>query len=142
MSDSEARRLRDKSSGPGTLISAGCTIKGVISGHGNFLINGEVEGDCEIDGSISLTESSIWHGTIKAHSVIVAGTVEGDIEADGRVEISSTARISGSVAGEEIAVAVGAIVDGVMKTAGRAKPIGFIEKRQSESVHDDKHEDD
>ena len=35
------------------------------------------------------------------------------------VEITETARISGTVAGEAIAVAEGAVVDGVMKTTGK-----------------------
>ncbi|MCJ7590245.1 MAG: polymer-forming cytoskeletal protein, partial [Woeseiaceae bacterium] len=61
--------------------------------------------------------------------VIVAGHVEGDIVARGKVEITNTARIAGTVTGEAIAVAEGAVVEGVMKTTGQAKPIGFVEKR-------------
>ena len=57
------------------------------------------------------------------------GTVEGDIEATGRVEITDTARISGTVSGDAIAVAEGAVVEGVMQTRGRNEPTEFVEKR-------------
>ena len=133
MSDSKKRRLRDAASGPGTLISEGCRIDGVISGGGNYLINGEVHGDCDVDGSVTLAKSGYWKGTISASMVIVAGTIEGDINAAGRVEISDTAKITGTVSGEAIAVAEGAVVEGVMKTTGQAEPQEFTEKRQAEA---------
>ena len=133
MNDSKLRRLRDSTGGPGTLISEGCKIEGVLSGTGNFLISGEVEGVCDIDGSVTLTRNGLWKGTIRAGVIIMAGTIEGDVVATGRVEISETARISGTISGEEIAVAEGAVVDGEMRTTGRSEPVGFVEKRQSES---------
>ena len=71
-------------------------------------------------------------GTIKAGNVIIAGHVEGDIVAAGKVEITDTARITGTVSGEAIAVAEGAVVEGVMKTTGPADPQEFIEKRKGE----------
>jgi cytoskeletal protein CcmA (bactofilin family) len=128
------RRLRDTASGPGTLISHGCKIQGVLTGHGHFLINGEVEGDCDVEGSVTLAKDGRWKGTLKAEAVIVAGTVEGDIVADGRVEIADTARITGTVSGEAIAVAEGAVVEGVMRTTGQSEPVGFVEKRQLEEM--------
>lgn len=133
MSDNK-RRLRDAASGPGTLISAGCKIAGMLSGSGHFMVSGEIEGDCAIDGSVTLAKDGYWKGVINAESVIVAGTVDGDIVARGRVEISNTARISGTVSGEAIAVAEGAVVEGVMKTSGKADPHEFVEKRQTDDV--------
>ncbi len=132
MNDSKSRRLRDRTSGPATLISDGCKIAGVITGSGDFLISGEVEGDCDLAGTVTLARTGLWTGTIKAGNVIVAGHVEGDIVALGRVEIMDTAKISGTVTGEAIAVAEGAVVEGVMRTTGRSDPQEFVEKRERE----------
>lgn len=129
MSESKLRRMRDRSSGPATLISEGCKITGTLTGTGDFMISGEVDGNCELSGSLTLAEKGLWRGTINAKTVIVAGTVEGDIESGGCVEIAETARINGTVTGESIAVAVGAVVEGVMKTTGRKEPVEFVEKR-------------
>lgn len=130
MSEPKKRRIHDKVSGPATLISEGCKISGVISGNGDFLVSGEVEGECDLHGSLTIAPSGFWSGSISATAVIVAGTVEGDIIAGGRIEISDTARITGTVTGEAIAVAEGAVVQGRMRTTGNREPVGFVEKRK------------
>lgn len=134
MNDETKRRIRDANAGPGTLISEGCKITGMISGRGNYMINGEVDGDCDIEGTVTLAKDGLWRGTLKADAVIIVGTIEGDIFASGGVEIGDTARISGTVSGESIAVAEGAVVDGVMQTTGRDRPTEFVEKRQAQEV--------
>ncbi len=131
MNNANKRRIRDAKDGPGTLISQGCKIKGIVTGRGHFMIGGEVEGDCDIEGLVTLADTGIWRGTIKADSAIIAGTIEGDIDATGRIEINNTARISGTVSGDSIAVAEGAVVEGVMQTTGRNQPTEFVEKRHA-----------
>jgi cytoskeletal protein CcmA (bactofilin family) len=130
MNESRRRRIRDRASGTATLISEGCKITGVITGNCDFQVNGEVEGDCEIDSTVMLARGGLWKGTIRAGNVIVSGHVEGDILAAGRVEITDTAKITGTVSAEAIAVAEGAVVEGIMKTASHSEPTGFVEKRQ------------
>jgi cytoskeletal protein CcmA (bactofilin family) len=129
MNESRLRRVRDQSSGKATLINEGCKISGEIAGKGDFMINGEVVGDCDVNGTVSLAGNGYWQGSIKAENVIIAGHIEGDITARGKVEITNTARITGTVTGEAIAVAEGAVVEGVMKTTGKAEPLEFVEKR-------------
>ncbi len=132
MSERKKRRIHDKAAGPATLISEGCKITGAISGDGDFLVSGEVEGECDLTGSLTIAPDGFWKGSISAASVIIAGTVEGDIVVGGRVEISDTARITGTITGAAIAVAEGAIVQGKMKTTGSTDPVGFVEKRKAE----------
>lgn len=129
MSDKNNRQLRYITAGPCTLISEGCKIEGLVTGIGNYMISGEIEGECDIDGSITLARNGYCKGIVKANTVIVAGTVDGDIIASGQVEISNTAKISGTITGHAIAVAEGAIVEGIMKTTGNNEPHGYIEKR-------------
>ena len=131
MNETRRRRIRDRSSGTATLISEGCRVSGVITGNCDFQVNGEVEGDCEIDSTLMLAKSALWKGTIRAGNVIISGHVEGDILASGRVEITDTARITGTVSGGAIAVAEGAVVEGVMKTMNQSEPMEFVEKRNS-----------
>jgi cytoskeletal protein CcmA (bactofilin family) len=129
MNDSKLRRLRDRAAGPATLINEGCKISGLLSGSGDFHISGHVDGDCDLEGTVTLAKNGFWSGTLKAGNVVVAGRIEGDIIASGRVEITNSAHITGTVAAEAIAVAEGAVVEGVMKTTGRSDPTEFVEKR-------------
>jgi cytoskeletal protein CcmA (bactofilin family) len=129
MNESRLRRMRDQSSGKATLINEGCKISGEITGSGDFMINGQIVGDCDVSGTVSLAGNGYWQGSIQADNVIVSGHIEGDITANEKVEITNTARITGTVTGEAIAVAEGAVVEGVMRTTGRTKPVEFVEKR-------------
>lgn len=131
MNESSFRRMRDRSSGKATLINEGCKISGEITGNGDFMINGEVVGDCDVSGTVSLAGNGYWQGSIKADNVVVAGHIEGDITANGKVEITNTAKITGTVTAEAIAVAEGAVVEGVMRTTGNSEPLEFVEKRDS-----------
>ncbi len=134
MSDPKKRRIHDTVAGSATLISEGCKVTGVISGNGDFLVSGEVEGDCDLTGTLTIAQNGFWKGAIGATCVIVAGTVEGDIVAVSRIEISDTARIIGTVTGEAIAVAEGAVVQGKMRTTGNTEPVEFVEKRTPEKT--------
>ncbi len=129
MNESRLRRTRDQSSGRATLINEGCKVSGEITGDGDFMVNGEVVGDCDVSGTVTLAGNGYWQGSVRADNVIVAGHIEGDINAKGKVEITNTARITGTVTGEAIAVAEGAVVEGVMKTTGQSEPLEFVEKR-------------
>ena len=129
MNESKLRRFRDRAAGAPTLINEGCRITGMITGNGDVQVSGEVDGDCDVEGSVILARNGLWQGTIKATNVVISGHVEGDIIASGKVEISDSARITGTVTGEAIAVAEGAVVEGIMKTTVQAEPVEFVEKR-------------
>jgi len=129
MNEPKLRRTLDQSPGKATLINEGCKISGEITGVGDFMVSGQVIGDCDVSGIISVSDSGYWQGSIQAENVIVSGHVEGDITASGKVEITSTAKIDGTVTAKAIAVAEGAVVEGVMKTTGNTEPVEFVEKR-------------
>ena len=131
MAEKSQKRLSDRMSGSATLVAEGCAITGHIKAEGDFHVSGAVEGDCDVDGTVSLTNKARWHGSIRAGHVIVAGQVDGDISATGSIEIMHSARISGAVSGKAIAVAEGAVVEGQMMTTGHAEPTEFVEKRLS-----------
>jgi cytoskeletal protein CcmA (bactofilin family) len=124
------RRIQDSSGGPTTYIAPSTKIVGTISGQGSYVFCGTVEGDCDINGPLTLAEGGHWKGVLKANDVIVAGTVEGDVVARQRVEISGTARVSGSLSGNSIAVAEGAVIEGEIRVTSGEPPVKFQEKRQ------------
>jgi len=114
-----------------TYIAASTKVTGTITGQGAYVFCGVVEGDCDINGPLTLAEGGRWKGTMKAVDIVVAGTVEGDVVAKQRVEIAGTARVTGSLSGHSIAVAEGAIIEGEIKVASGEAPTKFQEKRQA-----------
>lgn len=123
------RRIGDHTGGPTTFVSAATRFVGSITGSGPYVFCGTVDGDCEIDGSVTLAAGGRWTGTIRAIDVVVAGDVNGDVVASNRVEISATARIFGSLSGHSIAIARGAVIEGDVAVASGLEPFLFDEKR-------------
>lgn len=123
------RRIQESSDGPTTYIAKGSKIVGKLTGKGAYVFCGEVEGDCEIDGPVTLADGGRWIGTLKAADVVIAGQVDGDVIADHRVEITGTAKIAGSLSGLSIAVAEGAVIEGEIKVLSGKTPQSFTEKR-------------
>ncbi|HSC13595.1 MAG TPA: polymer-forming cytoskeletal protein [Gammaproteobacteria bacterium] len=126
------RRIQDSTNGPTTYVAASTTIVGTVTGKGAYVFCGTVEGDCDIEGPLTLAAGGHWKGTLKATDIVVAGVVEGDVAAKQRVEILGTARVSGSLAGNSIAVAEGAVIEGEIKVTSGEGPITFHEKRVGE----------
>jgi cytoskeletal protein CcmA (bactofilin family) len=124
------RRISDVPTGPTTFIGPSTKIVGSVTGQGPYVFCGTVEGDCDINGPLTLAEGGRWKGTLKATDVIVAGIVEGDVVARQRVEIAGTARVTGSLSGNSIAVAEGAVIEGEIKVTTGEQPVTFHEKRQ------------
>jgi cytoskeletal protein CcmA (bactofilin family) len=125
------RRFKDNGSSATTYLAASSKFVGSISGQGAYVFCGTFEGDCDINGPLTLAEGGSWKGTMKAVDIVVAGTVEGDVIAKQRVEIAGTARINGSLSGNSIAVAEGAIIEGAITVTSGGSPVTFQEKRQA-----------
>ncbi len=124
------RRIADSGTGPTTYVAPGTTITGTVTGQGRYVFCGTVDGDCDIDGPVTLAESAVWRGTLRATDVIVAGEVEGEVIAKERLEIGGSARVRGRLSGHSIAVASGAVIDGDLKVASGGTPTTFDEKRK------------
>lgn len=123
------RRIQDSTSGPVTYIAPSAKIVGSIAGQGPYVFCGTVEGDCDIDGPVTLAAGGRWQGTLRGTDVIVAGTVDGDVVAKERVEIAGSARINGSLSGHSIAVAEGAVIEGEIRVTSGDPAVTFQEKR-------------
>ena len=125
------RRFQDSGASATTYLAASSKLVGSISGQGAYVFCGTFEGDCDINGPLTLAEGGRWKGTMKAVDIVIAGTVEGDVIAKQRVEIAGTARINGSLTGGSIAVAEGAIIEGGITVTSGEPPVTFQEKRQA-----------
>ena len=73
------RRTLDRVGGVSTVIGADSKFVGEISGEENIVIHGQIEGDCDLKGTLVVEEDAIWTGIINAQNVIIAGKVIGDV---------------------------------------------------------------
>ncbi|MEM7282409.1 MAG: polymer-forming cytoskeletal protein [Pseudomonadota bacterium] len=133
MAERKTRRFLDSSpSAETTLLSSSMRFTGDFHGDGDFIVTGIVEGNCQVNGTLTLTVQGKWIGTIQARQMIIAGTVVGNVLSSGQLEIASSANIQGDVSGATIAVAQGAVIEGTMKVHSGEDAKSFDEKRKSD----------
>ena len=123
---SKGRRTLDKVEGFSTVIGKDSYFTGTVGDAGNYIIQGRVEGNCDIAGTVVIAESGYWLGNISAGCVLIAGTVEGDVTARDKMEIISTARIKGKITSTVLAIA-----EGVVAMSGKPDVTRYKDKRDS-----------
>ncbi len=90
------------------VIGESTRVRGRVSGDGNLLVEGQIEGDITIRGDLSIASGGTATSNVDADAVSVSGTLEGDVNARGTVSIESGATVRGNIRGASVSIAEGA----------------------------------
>jgi cytoskeletal protein CcmA (bactofilin family) len=123
------RRFFDLDSASPTVIGAESVVVGDVRGNGQFVVSGQVHGDGDLAGGLSLAVTGVWNGYIRAERAVIAGKIVGGLAVRDQLEIGHTAVIRGKVSARTIAIARGAIVDGEIEVTSGEPIVEFEEKR-------------
>ena len=83
-------------------------VRGRVSGDGDLVIEGNVEGDITVRGDVTIAEGGRATSTVEAGSVTLRGELDGDVRSSGAVRIEAGARVRGDLQGESISLEEGA----------------------------------
>ena len=103
-----AQPRTSRQSGDSSTIGAGARIRGRVTGDGDVVVAGHVEGDIVVRGDVTIADGASCTSNVEGHAVTVAGTLSGDVSASGAVTIGATAHLRGNVRGGTIAMEDGA----------------------------------
>jgi cytoskeletal protein CcmA (bactofilin family) len=131
MNEQTQRRFIERDSAGPTVLGAQSIFTGDLQAKGPLVVYGEVRGDADIDGSLSLAAGAHWQGNVRVNQAVVEGSVTGSLIVAGKLEIGHRAVIRGRVCAQTIAIAKGAIVDGEIEITSGAALHEFEEKRRS-----------
>jgi cytoskeletal protein CcmA (bactofilin family) len=90
------------------VIGRSTRIRGRISGDGDLVVEGTVEGDVTVRGDLTIGDGATLSSSVDANSVTIRGELEGDIRARGPVRVEAGARVRGDVSGESFSLEEGA----------------------------------
>ena len=94
-------------------ISRGARVRGRITGTGDLVIEGNVEGDVNVRGDLTIAEgATVTSPSVGAGAVTIAGTLEGNVAATGPVRLAPSARVRGDLQGTQVAIDDGARFSG------------------------------
>ncbi len=78
------------------------------------VVSCQLNGDCNVSGSITVSESSAVSGNVFGDDLFCSGTITGDICVKNSLSLESTARVYGNITAGTIAMARGAVIKGTV----------------------------
>jgi cytoskeletal protein CcmA (bactofilin family) len=101
----------------GGVLSRGVSIKGSVKFTNELLIDGDVEGEINSTGTLTVGEHAQIRGEIRAKAVKVKGNVEGNISATERCELQPGCTLRGDIEAPRLVVDENASFFGSAKVA-------------------------
>lgn len=96
------------------IIGKGIRIKGELSGTGDLVIEGTVEGRVQLDNHLIIESSGAVSAQIDVERLTVLGRAAGDIEARTKVELKASARVEGDIRAPSVVLEDGAAFRGTI----------------------------
>ncbi|MEE9385672.1 MAG: polymer-forming cytoskeletal protein [Nannocystaceae bacterium] len=96
----------------GTEIAADTRILGDIKADSGLSVAGEVRGNIEADGVITVQESATIKGDVHGTDVVVRGKVEGQVIASAKLTISTTGLVVGDIEVRSLLIEDGGTLQG------------------------------
>jgi cytoskeletal protein CcmA (bactofilin family) len=93
---------------PPGVIGKGISIRGNLSGGGDLIIEGTVEGQISLKNHLTIEETGVVRADIEAEKLTIKGEASGNIIATERVAILTNAKVMGDVKAPVVIVEDGA----------------------------------
>lgn len=90
----------------------GSRVSGQLMFQGSARIDGNVEGEIQCYGTLTIGEGAEIRAKISSQVVVIRGKVEGNVTAKEKVELLSPARVVGNISTPRLAITEGVVFDG------------------------------
>jgi len=95
-----------------TIVGATAKLEGNVVSAGSLRIDGQVKGQINADGDVTLSPQSQVDADIRAQNVSVAGRFKGNILVKGKAHLARGGRIDGNISSKTLVVEEGGIFHG------------------------------
>jgi cytoskeletal protein CcmA (bactofilin family) len=113
-------------SGEVTVVGAGARLEGNVVSAGSMRIDGQVKGQINADGDVTLSPESQVEADIRAQNVTVAGRFRGNILVKQKVHLARGGRVDGNITSKSLVVEEGGVFHGqsIMDATGSPAEAG------------------
>lgn len=80
-----------------TVVSRGMTLSGTLRGKGVVKVEGTVEGEVVLDGTITVSAPGVVKGPVTANIIRVFGKIQGNVTAKERLYLEKTGYLEGDI---------------------------------------------
>ena len=103
-----------------TLIGEGSTFEGRIKSEASLRVEGQMIGDIDCSGDVTIGENGKAKSNIAARNVVIAGVVHGNVVTRGTLTLTGTGQLYGDTSAHSLIVAEGAVFQGMSKMDGKS----------------------
>ena len=105
-----------------TIVGAGARLEGNVVSAGNLRIDGQVKGQINSDGDVTLSPQSQVEADIRAQNVSVAGKFKGNLIVKAKAHLARGGRVDGNITSKTLVIEEGGLFHGqsIMDGAGSA----------------------
>jgi cytoskeletal protein CcmA (bactofilin family) len=94
------------------IIGKGIIIRGNLTGGGDLIIEGRVEGQIALKNHLTIEGRGKVQADIRAEELTINGEASGNIDASGRVAINASAKVAGDIKAPRVVIEDGAVFNG------------------------------
>jgi cytoskeletal protein CcmA (bactofilin family) len=94
------------------IIGKGIVIKGNLTGGGDLIIEGRVEGQINLKNHLTIESSAKVQADIRAEELTINGEASGNIDASTKVAINNSAKVAGDIKAPRVVIEDGAVFNG------------------------------
>ena len=106
-----------------TIVGAAAKLEGTVVSAGSLRIDGQVKGQIQADGDVTLSPQSQVEADIRAQNVSVAGRFKGNVVVKGKAHLARGGRIEGNITSKTLVVEEGGVFHGQsLMDGGTAQP--------------------
>ncbi|OXM85157.1 bactofilin family protein [Paenibacillus rigui] len=98
-----------------TLIGEGTLFEGRIKSEASIRIEGQITGDVDCAGDVTIGEHGVVKSNVIARNVILAGHVHGNVLCKGKLTIRSTGKLYGNTTAQSLIIDEGGVFQGTSK---------------------------
>lgn len=95
-----------------TLIGEGAELGGNFSAKGSARVDGHIEGDVTVEGTLIVGATGRVSGNVSAEAVLIGGEVLGNVDAPKKAELTASAKVLGDIATAVIVIDEHAVFQG------------------------------
>jgi cytoskeletal protein CcmA (bactofilin family) len=114
------------------VIGKKTTINGEINSHGDFRIDGVVEGSIQAKGKVIVGKEGRVQGEINCSNAEIEGHVSGNLVVDNMLSLKASSSVTGEVVIGKLTVEPGAVFNAVCSMRGMVKELVKNEQEKSE----------
>jgi cytoskeletal protein CcmA (bactofilin family) len=106
-----------------TIVGAAAKLEGTVVSAGSLRIDGQVKGQIQADGDVTLSPQSQVEADIRAQNVSVAGRFKGNVVVKGKAHLARGGRIEGNITSKTLVIEEGGVFHGQsLMDGGTAQP--------------------